>query len=107
EALFSGKLAELTVIQLKQMASDVPSITITPQELASGMPLIDLLVRTGACSSKADARRQLGQKGVRLNGNQPATGDNPTVTLADFLEGEVLVLQRGKRNNYLVILRNA
>jgi hypothetical protein len=26
------------------------------------------------------------------------------VSVADFLDGEVLVLQRGKRNNYLIIL---
>ena len=105
EALFSGNVASLPVALLKQLARDVESITIPPQEIASGMPLVDLLVRTGACPSKADARRQLGQKGVRLNGKQPAAGDAPTVNISDFLEGEVLVLQRGKRNNYLVILQ--
>jgi tyrosyl-tRNA synthetase len=67
------------------------------------MPLIDLLVKSTACPSKAEARRLLSQKGVRLNGKQPA-GDNATVTDADFLEAEVLVVQRGKRNNYLVLL---
>jgi tyrosyl-tRNA synthetase len=103
EALFSGDIASLPVALLKQLASDVPAITIAPEELANGMPLIDLLVRAGACPSKADARRTLGQKGVRLNGKQPTSGDNPTVSAADFLDGEVLVLQRGKRNNYLVI----
>jgi tyrosyl-tRNA synthetase len=104
EALFSGDIASLPVGLLKQMASDVPSITLTPQEFGSAMPLVDVLVKCGACSSKADARRQLSQKGVRLNGKQPATADNPAVNAADFLNGEVLVVQRGKRNNYLVIL---
>ncbi len=107
EALFSGDIASLPVTLLKQMATDVPSITLTPPELGSAMPLVDLLVKCGACSSKADARRNLSQKGVRLNGKQPAAGDNPTVSAADFLDGEVLVLQRGKRNNYLVILVKA
>jgi tyrosyl-tRNA synthetase len=103
EALFSGDIASLPVSLLKQMASDVPSITITPQELGTSMPLVDLLVKCGACSSKADARRNLSQKGIRLNGKQPA-GENPTLSAADFLEGEVLVVQRGKRNNYLIVL---
>ncbi|MBI2808768.1 MAG: tyrosine--tRNA ligase [Planctomycetes bacterium] len=104
EALFSGDIASLPVALLRQLAKDVDSITLTPQELASAIPLIDLLVKCGACSSKADARRNLSQKGIRLNGKQPASADNPTVTAADFLEGEVLVLQRGKRNNYLVLV---
>ena len=102
-ALFSGDIASLPVALLKQLADDVRSIKITPADLAN-LPLIELLVKCEACSSKADARRQLAQKGVRLNGKQPA-GENPLVTAADFLDGEVLVLQRGKRNNYLVILQ--
>jgi tyrosyl-tRNA synthetase len=106
-ALFSGDIASLPVTLLKQLAADVPSIKLTTAELANPLPLIDLLVKCGACSSKADARRNLAQKGVRLNGKQPADGDNPSVTAADFLDGEVLVLQRGKRNNYLVIVERA
>ena len=105
-ALFSGDIASLPVALLKQLASDVPSIQLAPQELAGGtLPLIDLLVRTGACVSKADARRQLAQKGVRINGKQPVGSDTPIISAADFLDGEVLVLQQGKRNNYLVILQ--
>jgi tyrosyl-tRNA synthetase len=106
EALFSGDIAKLEVTLLKQMAADVPSITLSRAELGNAVPLIDLLVKTQACSSKADARRQLAQKGVRVNGNQPA-GESPMVSASDFLEGEVLVLQRGRRNNYLVILAQA
>ncbi|MSU79531.1 MAG: tyrosine--tRNA ligase [Gemmataceae bacterium] len=105
-ALFSGDIASLEVSLLKQLAADVPSITLTPQELAgSPMSVIDLLVRAGACASKGDARRQIAQKGVKINGKPPAAGDNPTVSATDFLDGEVLVLQRGKKNNYLVIVK--
>lgn len=106
-ALFSGDIASLPVALLKQMADDVPSIKLAPERLANGpISVVDLLVETKACSSKADARRNLAQKGIRINGKQPE-GENPTVSASDFLEGEVLVLQRGKRNNYLVILQKA
>ncbi len=103
-ALFSGDIASLEVSLLKQLAADVPSITLNPQELAAPLSVIDLLVRAGACASKGDARRQIAQKGVKINSKPPAAGDNPTVSAADFLDGEVLVLQRGKKNNYLVIV---
>jgi tyrosyl-tRNA synthetase len=103
EALFSGKLAELPVAQLKQMADDVPSLKMAASELASPMLLVDLLVRVKACASKGEARRLLGQKGIRVNGKQPE-GDNPTIGAADFRDGEVLVLQKGKRDNFLVIV---
>ena len=103
EALFKGDIALLKVSLLKEMASDVPSITITPQELATGMTLVDLLVhRSVFVQSRCPPATR--PKGVRVNGKPPAEGDNPSVGMADFLEGEVLVLQRGKRNNYLVLL---
>lgn len=105
EALFSGDIASLPVALLKQMAADVPSIKLTLQELGASLPLVDLLVKCGACSSKADARRNLAQKGIRLNGKQ-LDGENPTVSSADFLDGEVLVVQRGKRNNYLILIES-
>lgn len=107
-ALFSGDIASLPVALLKQLADEVPTTRLGAERLASGsMALIDLLVETKACSSKADARRNLAQKGIRINGKPPAEGDNPTVSAADFFDGEVLVLQRGKRNNFLVLLDRA
>lgn len=104
-ALFSGDIASLPVALLMQLADEVPTTRLGRERLANGStPLIDLLVETKACSSKADARRNLAQKGIRINGKPPAEGDNPTVSAADFLDGEVLVLQRGKRNNFLVLI---
>jgi len=85
------------------MADDVPSLKMAASELASPMLLVDLLVRVKACASKGEARRLLGQKGIRVNGKQPE-GDNPTIGDADFRDGEVLVLQKGKRDNFLVIV---
>jgi tyrosyl-tRNA synthetase len=106
EALFSGDIGSLPVALLKQVAADVPSITVARAELGSGLPLIDLLVKAQACKSKGEARRLISQKGVRVNGKQPGD-ENPTAKISDFLDGEVLLLQKGKRDNYLVLLAKA
>jgi tyrosyl-tRNA synthetase len=86
----------------------VPSITVAPERLnGAGASLVDLLVEVGACASKSDARRQLGQGAVRLNGHPveaAAGGAEPKVTRAAFLDDSVLVIRRGKRNTYLVKL---
>jgi tyrosyl-tRNA synthetase len=88
------------------MAGDVPSVTVTPADLTdAGMPVTDLLVRAGACSSKSDARRQIQQGGVRMNGEAlTVAAVDRKITPSDFREGKVLLVQRGKRNNYLVLL---
>jgi tyrosyl-tRNA synthetase len=106
EALFGGELHSLPVATLLQMAGDVPSVTVTPADLTdAGMPVTDLLVRAGACSSKSDARRQIQQGGVRMNGEAlTVAAVDRKITPSDFREGKVLLVQRGKRNNYLVLL---
>lgn len=103
EALFSGNAAELPVATLKQIAGDVPSTTLSSSDV-SNLMLFDLLVQCGAASSKSEARRHVEQGGVKLNGVPVEGKDDQSVEQSQFLEGEVLVIQRGKKNNYLVIV---
>ena len=107
EVLYGGALDGVPAALLREIFADVPSITLAAGRLNGGISLVDLLVEVGACASKSDARRQLGQGAVRLNG-QPveaaAGGSDPTVTRAAFVEDSVLVIRRGKRNTYLVKL---
>ncbi len=68
-------------------------------ELAPGAPatIVDLLVASGLASSKAAARRTIGEGGVAVN-NVKIDADEWSPELADFLHGRWLVLRRGKRN---------
>jgi len=106
EVLFGGDIEGVPVAQLREIFADVPSITLTADRLNGGANLVDLLVEVGACPSKSDARRQLGQGAIRLNGKavEAAASGDPTVTRDAFLEHSVLVIRRGKRNTYLVKL---
>jgi tyrosyl-tRNA synthetase len=57
----------------------------------------------GACASKSDARRQLAAGSVAVNGT-PLTGASETtrVTARELIDGRLVVLRRGKRNNFIV-----
>lgn len=106
QALFSGDIAGLPVSLLEEIFQDVPAVDVPISRLA-GASLIDLLVEAGACSSKADARRQIAQGAIRLNGKKLAGalvegGDDPRVTLDSLLDGRILVIGRGRKHNYLV-----
>lgn len=107
EVLFGGELEGVPVAQLREIFADVPSITVSADRLNGGASLVDLLVEVGACASKSEARRQLGQGAIRLNGRPVeagAGGGDAKVTRASFLDDSVLVIRRGKRNTYLVKL---
>jgi tyrosyl-tRNA synthetase len=107
EVLFGGAIDGVPVAQLREIFADVPSISLPADRLNGGASLVDLLVEVGACASKSEARRQLGQGAIRLNGHAVeagAGGGDATVTRASFLDDSVLVIRRGKRNTYLVKL---
>ncbi len=49
-------------------AEGLPVVTVTRTELANGIPLVDLIVRAGLARSKAEARRAIAGRGVRVDG---------------------------------------
>ncbi len=74
------------VHQAREYPTDIPSFT-----LKDSMNIIDLLIATGLCKSKGEARRMVQQGGVRLDG-EPVSGVDVQVDPAEA------VLQRGKRH---------
>ena len=62
-----------------------------------------VLVATGLCSSKSDARRTVSGGGVRVNGKRldPATTALPDDAIVD---GQFILLQKGKRQRHLLVI---
>ncbi len=64
------------------------------------MPLPDLLARSGFTKSKGEARRQLQQGGVYVNGERASVDFD--VTADQLLAGRYLWVRRGKKTDLLV-----
>ena len=79
-----------------------PRTELSPREVADGISIVDLLVRTGLASSKKDARRQIDQRGIRLNHSEIETVDR-MVTEADLASGEAL-LQKGRKTYHRLVV---
>jgi tyrosyl-tRNA synthetase len=75
----------------------IPTARITAEELGDGTPLVDVLVRAGLASSKADARRGIQGGGYYLNGGRVRDVDQ-RITRADFGDGDFLLLRKGRKN---------
>jgi tyrosyl-tRNA synthetase len=105
EALFGGgDLRGIGGDLLDEALAAAPSITVPRSRFeGEGALIVDLLVEVGACPSKSDARRQLGAGGVAVNGVSLGTASVETkVQASDLIDGRLLVLRRGKRNNFVV-----
>ena len=109
EALFGGgDLRAISGAILEDAAlGAAPSITVPRARFdGEGALLVDLLAEVGACPSKSDARRQMAAGAIAVNGVPLADASAETrVTAGDLIDGRLVVLRRGKRNNYVVRVR--
>ena len=81
----------------------MPSTELAEDELASGViDLMTLLVKTGLCTTKSDARRNIQQGGVTVD-DEKVTDTGKTYTADELKAG--LILRRGKKNFHKVILK--
>jgi tyrosyl-tRNA synthetase len=95
-ALFGG--GDLDAEALEALRGIVPE-TVLSEPLGSEEPVTDLLVATGVCSSRGDARRTIDQGGVRINGEKTETGSDPV----NFIDERFVLIQRGKKLRHLAV----
>ncbi|MBM7646977.1 tyrosyl-tRNA synthetase [Scopulibacillus daqui] len=98
EALFSGNLKELTAEEIRQGFKDVPSYTV---ENKDDIGLIELLVASGLCPSKRQAREDISNGAIYVNGERQ-TDLSYTVTSADRIEDQFVIIRRGKKKYMLI-----
>jgi tyrosyl-tRNA synthetase len=101
QVMFGGSLEDLSDADLEPLLSDVPSSSLGSDELAAGVPLVDLLLRTGLASSKGAARRLVTQGGVYVNNVKNDDAD-ATLTAASLGTETMMVLRTGKKSYHIV-----
>ena len=105
--LFGGATSEalrkLNEETLLQVFEGVPQFRAARTELAAGIPFVELCAEKCAIfPSKGECRKMVQGGGVSLNKEKVADAMRP-VTDADLIAGKYLLVQRGKKNYYLVI----
>jgi len=93
-------LQELTEHQLLQVMEGVPAVEIAKQQL-NELDLVSLLVETKILSSKGDARKMVAGGGIFINKEKVLTSDEK-ISSDKLLNGKYLLLQKGKKNYYLL-----
>jgi len=102
EILFGGDLAGISEATFNEIVGEVPTKEIGKGELSgAGKPLVELLVHSGLCPSKGQARKDIEGGGAYVNNRREASVQR-MVTAADLLFGKHLLLRKGKRN-YVVL----
>lgn len=92
------KLSEETLLQVFE---GVPQFDIARADIEAGIPVADFLAgKTQIFPSKSEARRMLKDGGVLINKQKVA--EEFTVTDGQLLSGKYFLVQKGKKNYFLV-----
>ena len=85
-------------------AADMPVCELTAEDLTDGKAdILTLLVASGLCSSRGDARRNVQQGGVEAGGEKVT--DISASYGADLLSGEGLIVKKGKKSFRRIVLK--
>jgi len=87
---------------LLQVMDGVPQFEISRSELQAGILPLDLLAeKTQIFPSKGEARKMIQSNGVSMN-KEKMTDPQKPVTTADLLNDKYILMQKGKKNYYLI-----
>ena len=94
-------LASLPESELLSVFEGVPQCEIDASQLDDGVNIIDFLSEvSGFLPSKGEAKRALKENSIRVN--KEIASVESTVEKSDLLNGRQILLQRGKKNYFLV-----
>lgn len=97
QALFSGDLKSLSAKELKEGFKDVPQVELSKDTTN----IIDALIETGIGSSKRQAREDVNNGAIYINGERQQDV-NYELTDEDKIEGAFTIIRRGKKKYFMV-----
>lgn len=93
-------LRKLSSETLMEIFEGVPQGDITRDELSAGLSIVDALVKSGFMKSNGEARRALQEGSISVN--KVKVDAERVIATADVLAGGVVLLQKGKKNYFLL-----
>jgi tyrosyl-tRNA synthetase len=97
-ALFTQTIDALTIEQIRSTLANVPSVSVA---WAAEWPVVELLATAGVTASKGEATRLIRGGGIYVN-DRRVTDEKERLRPDQAIEGQVFVVRKGKKDNFLV-----
>lgn len=98
EQLFAGNIKNLSAAELKQGLSNVPNYTVQADDDRN---IVELLVASGVVTSKRQAREDVQNGAIYVNGQRLQDLDY-NLTDSDKIDDELTVIRRGKKKYFVL-----
>ena len=82
----------------------VPQFVVDKNIFIDNINIVEFLVtHTQVFPSKGEARRMLKDNGVAIN--KMKVGEQSTIAMDNFINGQYLLVQKGKKNYYVIVIK--
>lgn len=98
EQLFAGNIKNLSATELKQGLSNVPNYAV---QATDDRNIVELLVASGVVNSKRQAREDVQNGAIYVNGERVQDLDY-NLSDSDKIDGELTVIRRGKKKYFVL-----
>ena len=98
EQLFAGNIKNLSAKELKQGLSNVPNYAV---QATDDRNIVELLVASGVVNSKRQAREDVQNGAIYVNGERLQDLDY-NLSDSDKIDGELTVIRRGKKKYFVL-----
>lgn len=99
EAAAAAEATAREVFEKGGVGDDLPTLTLSPEDVGDGISVVQLIVRSGLASSGKEAKRLIAENGARLD-DAPLT--NPGLILDSQALRSPIKLSAGKKRHALV-----
>ena len=99
EKLFGGDLSTMTVRELLEVFGNVPSKEVGHEP--DGWRLVNLLTDVGLTTSNSEATRLIRNGGIYVN-ERRITDEKERLRAEQAIEGQLFVVRKGKKDNFLI-----
>ncbi len=103
EAARAAEATAREVFEKGGTGDDLPTLTLSADEIGDGISVVQLITRTGLAKSGKEAKRLISDNGARLN-DAPLSDAGLMIGLGDL--AEPLKLSAGKKRHALVVLQD-
>lgn len=99
EILFSKGMDHMDQQIFTEIYDGIPNYENTKSDIV-GLNIVDLLSQSSFLKSKSDAQREI--KGNSISVNKQKISSSFTISESDLIDGKFLLLQKGKKNYFIV-----
>jgi tyrosyl-tRNA synthetase len=101
----ADSLKSMSILELMTISEEIPSASVSKEDLEINIQIDDLLAKTGILSSKSEVRKAIQNNAISINKSKVTTHEQK-LSMDDLLQNKYIMVENGKKNKHMLALNS-